>query len=177
MAAVIGNGFSTFEDMWGQGRGTSSVVGNGDSHFGDMTSTGTVLAVVSGTGSSTFGSMLGFGTAVVGPPMGFPDGYYYTVLPNIFPVPFPGDAVIPGPPVINNPRVLLEHAIFDRKIRAERVDLLDGRRVFRTLPFFLQRMQKDAIGYFIGIAKWKFYFTAANPVAPADGFFHDWNPL
>lgn len=177
MAAVIGNGASTFGDSWSNGTGVSTVSGTGVSVLGGTTSAGAATALVGGTGTSSFGPMLGFGRALVSPPQGASDAYFYTSLPNIFPVPFPGDAVVAGPPVILNPRVLLEHAIFDRKIRAQRADLLDGRRVFRVEQKFLERMQKDAHGYYISIANVKYYWTASNPVLPSDGFFHEWNPL
>lgn len=103
--------------------------------------------------------------------------YYYTTIPAIIPAPFPGDAVKAGPPIITNPRVLMEHQLFDLKIVSYRADLEDGRRVFRTDDRFLERMRKDAGGYFIELMKVKYYFTATNPVSDQDAFFHEWGPL
>ena len=103
--------------------------------------------------------------------------YYYTQIPGIIPAPFPGDAKTAGPPIITNPRVLLEHQVFDLRIITYRADLIDGRRVLRTEDRFLERMQKDADGYFIEVMKVKYYWTATNPVTDNDGFIHEWGPM
>lgn len=103
--------------------------------------------------------------------------YFYTTLPAIIPTPFPGDAKTAGPPIITNPRVLMEHQLFDLRIKTDRADLKDGRRVFRTEDRWLERMQKDAVGYFIELMKVRYYWTATNPVTENDGFFHEWGPL
>lgn len=103
--------------------------------------------------------------------------YHYTTLPAIIPAPFPGDAKTAGPPIITSPRVLLEHALFDLKIRTERADLVDGRRVFRTRTENLWLMQKDATGYFVATGAKNYYWTPTNPVAETDAFLRRWGPL
>jgi hypothetical protein len=103
--------------------------------------------------------------------------WHYTTLPAIIPAPFPGDAKTPGPAIIQSPRVLMEHVLFDRKIKTERADLVDGRRVFRTRTENLWLMQKDANGYFVSFANQKYYWTPTNPVTESDAFLRKWGPL
>lgn len=103
--------------------------------------------------------------------------YYYTELPGIIPTPFPGDEKTAGPPIIMNPRVLIEHSIFDFRIVAYRADLTDGRRVFRTEARFTERMLKDANGFFLSFLNNKYYWTLTNPVTANDTFVHEWGPL
>lgn len=103
--------------------------------------------------------------------------YYYTSLAAIIPTPFPGDQKTPGPPVFNSPRIQLEHVLSDLKIRAERADLVDGRRILRTLTENLWLMQKDATGYYVGFGKSKYYWTETNPITDADAYLRKWVAL
>jgi hypothetical protein len=104
--------------------------------------------------------------------------YYYTTIPGIIPAPFPGDAKTPGPPIIANPRVLMEHQLMDFKIVAYRADLTDLRRVFRILPRFLERIPlKDPTGHYIELMKVKYYWVETNPVTENDTFVNRWGPL
>lgn len=103
--------------------------------------------------------------------------YFYTALPGIIPAPFPGDAKTPGPAIITNPRLLMEHQLKDLKIVSYRALLVDGRIVFRTDDMWIERMRKDVDGYFIEVMNVKYYFTTTNPVTDQDAFFHEWGPL
>lgn len=103
--------------------------------------------------------------------------YYFTTILGIIPTPPPGDAKTAGPPIITNPRVLMEHQLMDLKIVTYRADLVDGRRVFRTDEKYLERMRHDAGGYFIELMKVKYYWSAQDPVTDQDAFFHEWGPL
>jgi hypothetical protein len=104
--------------------------------------------------------------------------YYYTEIPGIIPTPFPGDARTAGPAIITNPRVLMEHQLMDFKVTAYRADLVDGRRVFRILARFLERIPlKDVNGHYIELMKVKYYWTATNPVTENDAYLNRWGPL
>lgn len=177
MAAVTGIINSTFQDMVGNASGYSGVTATGGVAFDSMTGTGVGFAGVVGTGASTFEGMRGYGSGVVAVPVGPVDGFFYAVVPGIIPTPFPGDAVFAGPPVIMSPRVLMEHQLKDRKIVGYRSDLTDGRRIFRVEERFLDKLQKDPLGYYVEIIKVKYYFKANNPVTANDTFFHEWGPL
>ena len=109
--------------------------------------------------------------------MGYPYVFYYTVILPVIPAPDPGDASKAGPPVITSPRVLMEHYLFDMRIRAERADLTDGRRVFRVEDRWLDRMQHDALGFFVSFAKLKFYWVPVDPVTVNDTYERYWGPL
>lgn len=104
------------------------------------------------------------------------DPYFYTQLLGAIPAPFPGDAKTAGPPVIMSDRILMEHALKDRRIVAERADLEDGRRVFRVETRYLWLMQKDGTGYYVPFGKKKYYWTEANPISEAE-FIREWVTL
>lgn len=96
--------------------------------------------------------------------------YYYATVPGVFPVPDPQT----GPTIVSSTRLLMEHALYDLRVPTERLDLSDGRRVFRTESRYVERLPKDQHGRLIRFGDTKIYWTAENPV----GFVsHDWRAV
>jgi len=87
--------------------------------------------------------------------------YYYATVPGVFPVPDPEK----GPTIVYSARLLMEHALFDMKVQAQRLDVaFDGTRAFRTDELYMARFQKDQLGYVIAFGDKKVYWTTTNPV-------------
>lgn len=85
--------------------------------------------------------------------------YFYTSVPGVFPVPDPTS----GPTIVTSPRLEVEESLTVSRVPAERVDLPNGTRVFRTTSEHIQRLQSDERGYFIRLAT-KLYWTTTNPI-------------
>lgn len=95
--------------------------------------------------------------------------YYYATVAGVLPVPDPEK----GPTIVSSTRLLMEHALYDLRVPAERVDLSDGRRVFRTPTRYVERLPKDQYGHVIRFGETKIYWTTQDPV----GLSYNWRAV
>ena len=99
--------------------------------------------------------------------------YHYATVPGVFPVPDPAN----NPPLYTSTRLLMEHALFDLRVPTERLDLLDGTRVFRTPSKYVERLPKDQYGYVIRFGETKIYWTDVSPVGFSKDIKSRWRAL
>jgi hypothetical protein len=86
--------------------------------------------------------------------------YYYASVPGVFPTPDPTT----GPPLVAAARLVLEHQLADIRVPAERVDLPDSTRVFRTRADYIERMPKDQYGPVIRFGDARIYWSPTCPI-------------
>jgi hypothetical protein len=111
-----------------------------------------------------------------------PGPFWYLVVPYVKTVP-----VELQPIIITSQRLLVEHSLVGLKAGAERADLADGRRVYRTAEVNLAKMPKDQYGFWIwsGVKASpqgptgtptvnKMYWTPTSPITTADAIVRDW---